>query len=128
MPVPGDVASLELRVQPRNASGSLPPWTATVPATPDRQQTLSVRLAPAGSVVILRPVRWTTAWTVRASYRDQPGEPWQGSWTYGTADDRLTLTSLRPAQWRFELVQESPARAANLETPVRAGDQLVIGG
>ena len=126
--VPGDIENLEIFVQPADASGSIAPWTTTVPAIPDRQQVLSVRLPSAGNVVILRPNRWTAAWTVRASYRKNPGDPWQGSWTYGTSNDRLTLTALRPAQWRFELVQDAPVRSETLEVSVGAGERLVVGG
>lgn len=128
VPLPGDVAEIELAVEQVNASGSVPPWVRSVPATPDRVQTLSLELSPSGSVVILRPARWTSAWSVRASYRDAPTEPWQGSWTYGTREDRLELNALRPAEWRLELTQDSPARTDTLTVQIRAGDRTVIGG
>lgn len=128
VPLPGDVAELELSVEPANASGSLRPWTRSVQATPDRTSSLSVRLPPAGSVVILRPSRWTSAWSVKASVRESPTDPWRGSWTFGTRDDRLELNALLPAEWRFELTQDSPARSETLTIQIRAGDGAVIGG
>jgi hypothetical protein len=128
VPLPGDVAELEVSVEPANASGSLRPWTRSVPATPDRIQSLSVRLPPAGSVVILRPSRWTSAWSVTASLRESPTDPWRGSWTFGSRDDRLELNALLPAEWRFELTQDSPARTDTLTVQIRDGDRTVIGG
>ena len=128
VPVPTDIDSLALRVEPANASGSLPSWNATVPAIPDREQILNVRLPTGGHVVILRPARWISAWTVRASYRSSPEEPWQGSWNYGAREGRMILRALRPAEWRFELAQDAPARSRTLRVQVRAGDELVIGG
>ncbi|MGA0869736.1 MAG: hypothetical protein ACO3UM_12475, partial [Planctomycetota bacterium] len=94
----------------------------------DRPQLLSVRLEAAGSVVILRPARWSNAWSVRASYRETPDAPWQGSWTYGTRADRLELNALLPATWRFELQQEAPAQSDTLIIQVEAGVRRIVGG
>ncbi len=128
VPVPTDVETLDLAIEPRQASGSLPPWTRSVPARADRPQLLSVRLEPAGSVVVLRPARWSNAWSVRASYRETPDAPWQGSWTYGTRADRLELNALLPATWRFELQQEAPAQSDTLIIQVEAGVRRIVGG
>lgn len=43
-----------------------------------------------------------TAW-----FKLPSDEEWRGSITWSTADDRMTLDVLRPAEWRFELRRES---------------------
>ena len=34
---------------------------------------------------------------------NKPTDAWFGSWNYGTTEDELVLSALRPAEWRFEL-------------------------
>ncbi len=99
--------TLQLEVQERFASGSLPPWRGEVFAVAARV-TPFVAVLPTGAVAVIeRPSDWEGAWSVRARWQPAGGEvdedAWQGAWSYGTSDASLTLRALRPAYWRFAL-------------------------
>ncbi|QDU65333.1 RNA polymerase sigma factor [Engelhardtia mirabilis] len=94
---------VELTIREFGASGSLPPWTATVSCHAGQATPVFVTLASGARVSLARPKEWSGEWFVHASWRP-PGEAdWRGSWNYSTTSQTLELAALRPAEWRFEL-------------------------
>ena len=110
-----EVPAVELLmdVSDRQSLGSLRGWKTEVRLEPGETKRLFPVLPRGGSAVIPRPNDWAGEWFVRASWRPSDSgsragsDEWRGGWVVSTAQKALTLSVLRPAQWRFELRQNS---------------------
>lgn len=100
-------SDLELEVADRSSLGSLAPWTTSLAAGAGSSGTLFVILPRGGRAVLPRPEGWTGEWFVRAEWREEGQERWRGGWGLTTAETRMILSVLRPAEWRFELRPDS---------------------
>ncbi len=117
-----------LQVADDDASGSLPPWSETVRCEPDGRAAVFATLQRGARATIPRPEGWTGEWFVQSSWRSDEGGDWQGGIVYSTASSSMTLTVLRPAEWRFELRRSSLAPDPVVRTVVLAeGDAAVVG-
>lgn len=99
----------DLRVAPRMASGSLPPWSGRIETRPGEFVRIPVELPIGGTVRIMRPSGFGEGtWRVHASYRKSADDEWFGSWNYGTDEDFLLLNGLVGAEWRFRISRNGP--------------------
>ena len=98
---------LTIEVSDRFATGSLPAWREELSTFAGQDARLTVTLRRGASATITRPEGWSGEWFLEASFRTSSSEPWQGSWGYSTAEERITLIVLRPVEWRFALRRES---------------------
>ncbi|MEM9798822.1 MAG: sigma factor-like helix-turn-helix DNA-binding protein, partial [Planctomycetota bacterium] len=122
--VEGDVS---LRVKGINDQGSLDWWTGEIRAQADRTAVAYATLERGGKVIITRPDGWTGVWRVHASYRESPDEEWFGAWNYGTPEETLVLTALKPAEWRFRLRRtESDPDPLIRTVELEEGDEAVV--
>ncbi len=118
---------VDLTLKDANASGSLPSWAGQRTVKKSGSRVIFAELTEGAAVDLQRPTGWRQEWFVRASYRENPDEPWFGSWNYSSPTETLRLSSLKPAEWRFE-VRQSPS-AAPQETRIVTllpGDDLTV--
>lgn len=108
-------------------SGSMEGWETTVNVA-ELSEPLQVTLQRGARVTLERPLGSTGDWGVRAQYREGPDDEWFGAWGYGTHEDTLTLSALRPAEWRFEIRPDSDvAQEPEVRTVVvEEGDDVRI--
>ncbi len=121
------VGSVTFTLKDASASGSLPSWTGAA-STKRSGKTLVFAELDEGAVVdVQRPKGWRGEWFVRASYRENPDDPWFGSWNYSSPTSSLQLTSLKPAEWRFQLRRSSNGASEETRTAVLVpGDSVVV--
>ncbi|MEM7516875.1 MAG: hypothetical protein AAF368_08125, partial [Planctomycetota bacterium] len=113
---------LSLVVSDRYASGSLPPWRNDVDCAADQDTTVYVTLPRGASATITRPEDWGGEWFLRATWKEEGDEDWQGGLGYGTDEESLTLSVMRAAEWRFELRRENALEADPLIRTVVLGE------
>ncbi|MEM6571867.1 MAG: sigma-70 family RNA polymerase sigma factor [Planctomycetota bacterium] len=122
--VEGDVS---LRVKGINDQGSLDWWSGKIRAQADRTAIAYATLERGGKVIITRPEGWTGVWRLHASYRESPDEDWFGAWNYGTPEETLVLTALKPAEWRFRLRRtESDPNPIIRTVVLEEGDEAIV--
>lgn len=97
------VGDLDLVVYDRFASGSLPYWTGEARCEAGLTAIAYVTLQRGATATITRPEGWSGSWGVRATWRLEGTEEWQGGLGYGTDEATLRLPAMRPAEWRFEI-------------------------
>ena len=120
---------LSIDIHPYGASGSLPVWEEKQFARPAGLWTSRPVFERGGTATIVRPPELTGTWRVRASYR-APGETeWFGSWVYGTTEDTLELQALKPAEWRFQILDDPNSQKPLEErfAQVGSGDSVLVG-
>ena len=101
------VGQLKFEVWERYSSGSFPRWRGELSLYEDQEVLEFVTLPRGATAILSRPEGWSGNWSVRATWRPEGSEEWQGGLGYGTEAETLTLPVLRPAEWRFELSRES---------------------
>ncbi|MEM6671901.1 MAG: hypothetical protein AAF726_03605 [Planctomycetota bacterium] len=123
----GDVT---LRVADRWSQGSIEAWEGAVRAEPDRAAVSFVTFERGATVRITRPDGFDGNWSTHASWRLVGEEEWFGSWYYGTDEDVLTLTALRPAEWRFRLRRDEKDDTDMVvrTVVVEVGDDALVDG
>ena len=124
--VPAPAGKVQLVVQERFASGSIAPWRGEVFGYADRIVVARVTLPRTARVSLVRPKSFEGDWHVHASYRESDDEDWFGSWNYGTDGEELQLNALRPAEWRFQLRQETDSEPIIRTVLVQPGDRLRV--
>lgn len=119
---------LELAVQERNASGSLPAWRGEVFGYANRVVVAQVNLPQSARVSIPRPEGFDGEWFVHASWRPVGEAEWRGSWNYSTSNPTLQLNALRTAEWRFQLRPGSAAAPDPIVRVIdlRAGQRVTV--
>ncbi|MEM9380731.1 MAG: sigma-70 family RNA polymerase sigma factor [Planctomycetota bacterium] len=122
------VGDVGLRVSDRQSQGSYAPWEGVVRAETDRAGVAYVTLPRGATVRIERPDGFDGVWRTHASWRPTGEEEWRGSWTYGTGEDVLRLTALRPAEWRFRLFRSESGDDGRIVRTVvlEVGDDALV--
>lgn len=119
---------LVLEVADRYGSGSFPRWTEEVRCAPGQTTTIYPTLPRGASATITRPEGWTGEWFLHATWRPVGTDEWQGGLGYSTDGSSMTLTVLRPAEWRFALRRFSALEPDPLVRTVvlEEGDSAVV--
>ena len=73
-----------------------------------------------------RPEGWRGEWFVRASWKTDDDQDWQGHYVYSTAGESLTFPPLKKGLWRLQRRPTSEWSADPLENVIRLDEEETL--